>query len=85
MSNEQHNRDSLIAHIQALDTVIRDRNKKIAELTELLAKPVDLPALTEKKIRAAYEKGFKACYRIVQKESAENRNQLLKAIWEVME
>lgn len=85
MSNEQHNRDSLIAHIQALDTVIRDRNKKIAELTELLAKPIDLPALTEKKIRAAYEKGFKACYRIVQKESADNRNQLLKAIWEVME
>jgi len=85
MSNEQHNRDSLIAHIQALDTVIRDRNKKIAELNELLAKPVDLPALTEKKIRAAYQKGFKACYQMVQKETANSRSELLQAIREVME
>lgn len=83
--NEEHNRDSLIAHIQALDTVIRERNKKIAALTAQLAEPVDLPTVMEKKVRAAYAKGFKACYRLVQLETSRQRNQLLDAISEVME
>lgn len=79
-----YERDALIAHIAALDTVIRNRNAKIKELEQKLQEPIDLPALTEKKIRTAYEKGFNACYRAVQQESADLRNNLLKSIREVM-
>ena len=85
MNNQTRDRDALIAHINALDTVIRDRNRRIAELTEKLNKPVDLPAATEKKIQAAYLKGFKVCYKIVQQETTYQRTQLLKAIHEVIE
>lgn len=85
MNNQTRDRDALIAHINALDTVIRDRNRQIAELTEKLKEPVDLPAATEKKIQAAYLKGFKACYRIVQEETKNQRIQLLNAIYEVIE
>ncbi len=84
MTNEQHNRDSLIAHIQALDTVIRERNKTIEILREQLKEPIDLTTAMEKKIQTAYLKGFKACYRIVQQETSKQRVQLLDAIYEVM-
>lgn len=65
MSNEERNKDALIAHIQALDTIIRNRNNRIAELNALLAgeevKPVS--EVVQKKVDKAYNKGWKDAYR----------------------
>lgn len=67
MTNEEYSRDALIAHVQALDTVIRNRNNQIAALKAQLAgeAPVSLTATAEKKIKAAYKKGWKDCYKSV--------------------
>lgn len=37
MNNEERNKDALIAHIFALDTVIRNRNSEIAKLSKQFA------------------------------------------------
>jgi cellulose biosynthesis protein BcsQ len=67
MSNQERNKDALIAHIQALDTIIRQRNNRIAELNALLAgeevKPVS--EVVQKKIDKAYNKGWKDAYRAI--------------------
>lgn len=65
MSNQQHNRDSLIAHIQAQDTIIRQRNNRISELQSQLAGEEFKPQseVIQKKIDKAYNKGWKDAYK----------------------
>lgn len=75
--NEQQNRESLIAHIEGLQGVLRRRNETIKELSAKLAEPVDLGEAADKKIRAAYEEGWKACYRQVSKATSIQRFELL--------
>ncbi len=65
---EQHNRDALIAHIQALDTIIRNRNQEIAELRRLGETPIPMTEVMEKKLAASYKKGWKAAYKAMRKE-----------------
>lgn len=65
MSNEERNKDALIAHIHAQDTIIRNRNNRITELEALLrgeeVKP--LSEQIQKKIDKAYKSGWKDAYR----------------------
>jgi hypothetical protein len=67
MSNEERNKDALIAHIQALDTIIRNRNNHISELQSLLAgeevKPLD--EQIQKKLDKAYKTGWKDAYKAI--------------------
>lgn len=66
--NEERNKDALIAHIQALDTIIRNRNNEIAMLRQQGETPIPLTEVMEKKIAAAYKKGWKAAYKAIRKE-----------------
>jgi hypothetical protein len=81
MTNQDNNRDALIAHVQALDTIIRKRNETIAELNREISRltndPIDLGATVQKKIDAAFKKGWRDCYRQVQQVSAQQRVRLL--------
>lgn len=63
--NEERNRDALIAHIQALDTVIRNRNNEIAKLRQIIAGEVIVSEsdAVQKKIDRAYTKGWKDAYK----------------------
>lgn len=65
MTNEEYNRDALIAHIQAQDTIIRTRNGEIARLKQIVAGEVIEPdsVATQKKIDRAYTKGWKDAYK----------------------
>lgn len=65
MSNQEQNKDALIAHIQALDTIIRQRNNRIAELNALLAGEEMKPEseIIQKKVDKAYNKGWKDAYK----------------------
>lgn len=75
-SNQEHNRDSLIAHIQAQDTIIRTRNNEIVELKIALEKAlqteIPLSEVLEKRIASAYKKGWKEAYKKI---TAELKNQ----------
>jgi hypothetical protein len=80
MANQDHNRDSLIAHIHAQDTIIRDRNNKIAELNAKLNKiqddPIPVSVVMQKKIDAAYKKGWKAAYKSISSKVIKNMRDL---------
>jgi hypothetical protein len=52
------NRDALIAHINHLDGVIRQRNERIRELEKLLNTPVNLDAAAKREIGFAYNLGW---------------------------
>lgn len=79
------NRDSLIAHIEGLQGVLRRRNETIKELAAKLAEPVDLSAAAEKKVAAAYLKGWKDAYRTVQQLGASQYRELMNGLYEKME
>lgn len=62
----QENRDQLIAHINRLDFIIRNRNTQIAALQDLL-KAAEEATAEEKNTRAeekAYKRGFKDCNKL---------------------
>lgn len=67
MSNQERNKDALIAHINALDTIIRNRNNRIAELQSQLAGEEVKPQseVIQKKIDKAYAKGWKDAYKAI--------------------
>lgn len=67
MNNEERNKDALIAHIQALDTIIRNRNNEIAMLRRDGETPIPMTEIVEKKIANAYKKGWKAAYKEISK------------------
>lgn len=52
MTNEEYNRDALIAHIQAQDTIIRTRNGEIARLKQIVAGEVIEPDLWQHRRRS---------------------------------
>jgi hypothetical protein len=78
MNNQDRNRDALIAHIQAQDTIIRTRNNEIAELQSKLAdvlnNPFDITAAIEKRCQSFYKAGWKAAHKAL---VAEARQQWL--------
>lgn len=58
------NRDSLLAHINHLDSVIRQRNATIKRLSELLDRPLPEPdEIMQKHIEKAYRQGWADCHR----------------------
>lgn len=67
MSNQERNRDALIAHIQAQDTIIRERNNRIAQLQSQLAGEEVKPQseVIQKKLDKAYNKGWKDAYKAI--------------------
>lgn len=69
MSNQQNNRDALIAHIQAQDTIIRTRNNEITQLNiklnELMTNEPSIPELLEKKVANAYRKGWNQAHKAI--------------------
>lgn len=66
--NEERNKDALIAHIQALDTIIRNRNNEIAMLRRDGETPIPMTEIVQKKIDNAYKKGWKAAYKAISRE-----------------
>ena len=68
MKDSEHNRDALVAHINALDTIIRNRNNEIAMLRRDGEAPIPMSEVVQKKIANAYKKGWKAAYKAIQKE-----------------
>jgi hypothetical protein len=78
----QNNRDALIAHIHAQDTIIRSRNYEIAELqrqlTAALEKPFDVTAAVEKRCKSYYRAGWKDAYKAIKKHIDNQRNDLLE-------
>ncbi len=67
MTNQDHNRESLIAHVNALETVIRERNKRIGELQKQLNEAGEIPAdeALKKAFRKHYNKGWKDAYKAI--------------------
>ncbi len=61
MTIELKTNESLIAHIEGLQSTLTKRNERIAQLEERLAQPVDLPEAIQKIKKKAYETGFKVC------------------------
>lgn len=85
MSNEERNKDALIAHIQALDTIIRNRNNTIAMLRKEGETEIPLTEVMEKKIAAAYKKGWKAAYKAIREELRAQENARFSAIFDLAE
>jgi len=85
MTNQERNKDALIAHIQALDTVIRDRNNTIAQLRRDGEEPIPMTEIVEKKIANAYKKGWKAAYKAITKELNSQYSAQRYAIYEFSE
>jgi hypothetical protein len=82
MTNQDHNRDALIAHIHAQDTIIRTRNGEIAELQRKLADalnaPLDVTTAVEKRCKSYYRAGWKDAYKAIKKHVDRQRNDLLE-------
>lgn len=83
--NEQNNKDALIAHIQALDTIIRNRNNEIAMLRREGETPIPMTEIVEKKIATAYKKGWKAAYKAISKELNDINSYRQRALYEISE
>ena len=82
---QDQNRDALIAHIQALDTIIRNRNHEIAMLRRDGEEPIPMTEIVEKKIANAYKKGWKAAYKAIQKELGNQWTAQRSAMYELSE
>ena len=60
MNNQELNRESLIIHIEGLQSVLAKRNARIAELEALVAKIQKNPIASAAEAKA-YKKGWKDC------------------------
>jgi flagellar biosynthesis/type III secretory pathway protein FliH len=85
MNNEERNKDALIAHIQALDTIIRNRNNEIAMLRRDGQEPIPMTEIMEKKIANAYKKGWKAAYKEISKQLNDINNYRQRVLYEISE
>lgn len=60
-NNQDRNREALLIHIAGLETTLARRNARIAELEAKLTDPKVMDKELDRKLKAAYNRGWKEC------------------------